>query len=103
MIRVYSLPPAHNLIKILMKRGTWVAQLIKRQTLDFSSGPDLTVREFKPHMGRCTDSEVPAWGSLSLPLCPLLVLSLFLSLSLKISKTNLKKNYFKGLLGGSVG
>ena len=32
-------------------RGAWVAQLVKRQTFDFSSGHDLTVREFEPTLG----------------------------------------------------
>ena len=38
-------------------RGTWVAQSVKHLTLDFSSGHDLTVREFKPRAGLCTDDE----------------------------------------------
>ena len=33
--------------------GAWVAQSIKLQTLDFSSGHDLTVCEFEPHVGLC--------------------------------------------------
>ena len=33
-------------------RGTWVAQLVKRLTLDFNSGHDLTVHEFEPRFGR---------------------------------------------------
>ena len=28
--------------------GAWVAQVVKHPTLDFSSGHDLTVREFEP-------------------------------------------------------
>ena len=47
-------------------RGAWVAQSVKRLTLDFGSSHDLTVREFKPHVGLCTDSTEPAWDSLSL-------------------------------------
>ena len=31
--------------------GTWVVQSVKHPTLDFGSGPDLTVHEFKPHIG----------------------------------------------------
>ena len=37
-------------------RGSWVAQSVKHLTLDFSSGHDLTVREFKLHLGLCGDS-----------------------------------------------
>ena len=50
-----------------MNRGTSVAQLVKRLTLDLGSGHDLTVRDFEPHIGLCTDSVEPAWESLSLP------------------------------------
>ena len=32
-----------------------MAQQVKRQTLGFSSGHDLTVREFKPSVGLCAD------------------------------------------------
>ena len=41
---------------------------VKRQTLDFGSGHDLTVCEIEPHIGLCADSVEPAWDSLSL--CP---------------------------------
>ena len=51
-------------------RGAWVAQLVKHQTLDFSSGHDLTVHEFKPHIGLCADTAGPAWDSLSCSLYP---------------------------------
>ena len=40
--------------------GVWVAQLVKRPTLNFGSGPDLTVREFEPHIGLHADSAEPA-------------------------------------------
>ena len=30
--------------------GAWVAQSVKRLTLDFSSGHDLTVSEFEPYI-----------------------------------------------------
>ena len=46
-------------------RGTWVAQSVKRPTLGFGSGHDLTVCGFEP---RGADSVEPAWDSLSL--CP---------------------------------
>ena len=66
-------------------KGTWVAQSVEHPTLDFSSGHDLTVREFNPCVGLCTDSAEPSWDSLSPSLSapPLLVHSLSLSLSLK--------------------
>ena len=37
--------------------GPWVAQSIKHPILDFGSDQDLTVSEFKPYIGLCTDSE----------------------------------------------
>ena len=45
-----------------------MAQSVKRQTLDFGSGHDLTVRGIEPHSGLCADSIEPAWDSLSLSL-----------------------------------
>ena len=48
--------------------GTWVAQLVKRQTLDFGSGHDLVVHEVEPRVRLCTDSVEPAWDSHSLSL-----------------------------------
>ena len=66
--------------------GTWVAHLVKHPTLDFGSGHDLAVHEFKPRLRLRTDRVQPAWDSLSASLSvpPLLVLSL--SLSLKINE-----------------
>ena len=63
--------------------GTSVAQWIKRPTLDFGSGHDLTVRGFEPCVRLCPDNAEPAWDSLSPSLSAphLLVLSLSLSLS----------------------
>ena len=49
-------------------KGTWVAQLAKRQTLDFGSGRDLTVREIEPRVWLHADSMGSAWDSLSLSL-----------------------------------
>ena len=60
----------HFLQEIWKNRGTWAAQSFERLTLGFSSGHDLTVHEFKPRIGLCTDSVEPAWDSLSLPLPP---------------------------------
>ena len=42
--------------KTAQMRGAWVAPSVKRQTPDFSSGRDLTVREFEPRVGLCADS-----------------------------------------------
>ena len=50
----------------LSSRSTWLAQSVKRLTLDLGSGHDLTVREFKPHVGLCADDAEPVWDSLSL-------------------------------------
>ena len=38
-------------VKDTTYRGAWVAQSVKRPTLDFSSGHDLTVRGFEPCTG----------------------------------------------------
>ena len=46
-------------------RGTWVAQSVKHQTLDFGSGHDLMVHEMEPHLGLCADSMELALDSLS--------------------------------------
>ena len=51
-------------------RGVWVAQSVKRPTLDFGSGHDLTVCESEPHVWLCAGSVEPAWDSLALSLCP---------------------------------
>ena len=50
------------------QRGAWVAQPVKRLTLGFGSGHDLTVHEFKPRIGLHADSVEPAWDSLSVSL-----------------------------------
>ena len=42
-----------------------MAQLVKRQILDFGSGHDLVVCETESHFGLCADSVEPAWDSLS--------------------------------------
>ena len=51
-------------------------QSVERLTLDVGLGHDLTVRDFKPHVGLCAGSMEPAWDSLSLCVPPLLFLSL---------------------------
>ena len=55
-----------------------MTQWVKRPTLDFGSGPDLTVCEIKPRNGPHADSGELAWDPLSLPL----------SASLSLSKIN---------------
>ena len=67
-----------KLAKVPEVRGAWVAQSLKRLTLDFGSGHDLTVRGFEAHVGLCTDSTESAWESLSpsLSACPPLMFSL---------------------------
>ena len=42
-----------------VERDAWVAWLIKCLALDFSSGHDLVVHEFEPHVGPCADSVEP--------------------------------------------
>ena len=60
-----------------------MSQLVKRLTLGFGSGHDLTVCGFEPRVGLCAGSVEPAWDSLSPPLSlsalPLLALSFPLS------------------------
>ena len=58
-----------------------MAQLVKRLTLDFSLGHDLTVCGFEPHIWLCADSAEPAWDSLSLSLSLSALTLLALSLS----------------------
>ena len=45
-----------------------MALSVKPVTLDFSSGHDLTVCGFKPHIGLCADRVEPASDSLSVSL-----------------------------------
>ena len=59
--------PPKRLSLIKNSRGARVAQSVKRQTPDFGSGHDLTVREFEPRVELCADSVGPAWDSLSPP------------------------------------
>ena len=100
-----SLPPATPLQACLRQRppdwfatlqlrfhssqGTWEAPSVKRLTLDFGSGHDLTVHELESHVGLCADSVEPAWDSLSPSLRPSPVLVLWLSQTKEIN--NLKK------------
>ena len=51
--------PKYNL-KSFKYRGAWVAQSVKHLTLDFGSGHDLAIWEFKPRIGICADGEEPA-------------------------------------------
>ena len=66
-------------------------QSVKRLTLDFSSGPDLMVRELEPHIGLCTDSVEAAWDSLSPSLSVPPPLMLPLSFKIKIVKKKIAK------------
>ena len=71
-----------------------MAQSVKRPTLDFHSGHDLMVGEFKALMGLGADSLEPAWDSLlpSLSAPPLRTRTLFFSLS-QINKLKKKKRF----------
>ena len=57
----------------------------ERLTLGFSSGHDLTVREFEPHIGPALTDSLSLSLSPSFSDPPLLVLSLSLSLSFTLS------------------
>ena len=63
-----------------------MAQLVKRLTLGFSSGHDLTVCGTEPHVEPHADSVGSACDPLSPFLSALPPLALSLSLSLKINK-----------------
>ena len=54
-------------------RGAWLAQSVRHPTLDFGSGPDLTVCGFEPCIGFHADGTGPAGDSFSLALPPPLV------------------------------
>ena len=59
-----------------------MAELVKRPTLDFDSGHELTVHGIEPGIQLCADSAEPIWDSLS----PSLSASpLFMILSLSLS------------------
>ena len=45
--------PQNSVIEIENILGTWVAQSIKRPTLDLGSGHDLMVCGFEPHIRLC--------------------------------------------------
>ena len=67
--------------------GIWVAQSVKRPTLDFGSGHDLSwLGELELHVGLCADGTEPAWDSVRLPLSLCSSPQLMLILSLKINK-----------------
>ena len=68
-----------------------LAQLVEHLTLGFSSGHDLTVREFEPHVGLCVESVEPAWDSFSPPLSAPHSVSVSLSLSLSLSLSKVSK------------
>ena len=56
--------------------GTLVAHLVKRLTLDFRSGRDLTVSKIEPQFRLYADNAESAWDSPSLFLSAMLSLSL---------------------------
>ena len=62
----------HTLIMLIKMKtwGSWMAQLVKQMTLDFSSGHDLLVQEFEPRVRLHANSVEPAWDSPSLSLSP---------------------------------
>ena len=68
-----------------------MAHLVKRPTLDFSSGHDLAVHGIEPLIKLCADSVEPAWDSLCPPSTPPLC-TRAPSLALKIKKSFKKKN-----------
>ena len=82
-----------------------MAQLVKCLTLDSSSGHDLIVRGFEPHIWALADSAEPTWDSLSpflsVPHSHMHLLALSLSLSLSLSLPKINK--LLGHLGSSVG
>ena len=49
-----------------LRQGLYLGE-VKGPTLGFSSGHDLTVCGFKPHVRLCADGVEPAWDSLSAP------------------------------------
>ena len=46
-------------LKFFFLVGAWVAQLVKYLTLDFTSGPGLSIHGIKPHIELCADSMEP--------------------------------------------
>ena len=67
LVKIYSKPKRNCTLKIKV-RGAWMAQLVKRLTLGFSLGHDLTVCEFKSCVGLHWDSlshSAPSTFSLS--------------------------------------
>ena len=56
------------LSEISKNQGAWVAQLVKRPALDFSSGHDLAVRGMESRVGLGTERGICMGSSLSLSL-----------------------------------
>ena len=48
-----------------VKRSTWVAQSVERQTFDFGSGQELTVLGIEPCMGSALSAQSLTRGSVS--------------------------------------
>ena len=61
------MPKSSDLLNVLKIRRIMghLGGSVRHSTLDFSSGLDLTVCEFKPHIGLCADGVKPPWNSLS--------------------------------------
>ena len=78
-----------QLLKMQQPWGAWVAQSVKRPTLDFGSGHDLMVCEIEPRVTLCIDREEPAGDSvppcLSAP--PLLTCACTHALAPSLSKS----------------
>ena len=72
-----------DIFQKVKNRGSWVAQSVKHPTLDFSSGHDLTVCDFKSHVMLCTNGVEPASDPLSPSLLSAPSLPFFLSLKNK--------------------
>ena len=70
----------------------WLGRLSVR-LWDFGSGHDLTAREFEPRVGLCADRSEP--GACFRFCVPPLCLPHSCSVSLCLSKINVKKNFFK--------
>ena len=76
-----------------------MAQLVKRLTLGFSSGHDLTVREFESRIWLCAESSEPGACfrfCVSLSLCPSSTCALSLSVSKIKNISKIKKKKKKG-------
>ena len=65
-----------------------MAQSVKRPTLDFDSGRDLTVHGIEPCIRLCAESKEPAWDSVSARSVSVSACVLARSLSLSLSQNS---------------